>query len=116
LLGSINPTIHYPNNPFIHETRSSRKTFVVVAYDIADDKRRALLHRRLKAFGLAVQYSVFECLLNREQIQKMKTMIQGIIKTKAGDRVRYYYLCESCRSRIQATDAVHRHEAPAVFA
>ncbi len=93
-----------------------RKIFVVVAYDLSDDKRRTLLHKKLKAFGLAVQYSVFECLLNREQIKQMKQMIHDNLKTKEGDRVRYYYLCESCRHRIQATDGVTRQDAPAVFA
>ncbi len=88
----------------------------MVAYDIADDQRRALLHRKLKAFGVAVQYSIFECLLNRDQFKQMEKMIQGIIKTKKGDRVRYYFLCESCRRRIQATDGVARQDAPALFA
>src|SRR5574341_137357 len=73
----------------------ARKNFVVVAYDISDDKRRTALHKKLKAFGLAVQYSVFECLLNRDQIQQMKKTIQESIKTKAGDRVRYYFCAKA---------------------
>ncbi|MGH7598432.1 MAG: CRISPR-associated endonuclease Cas2 [bacterium] len=93
-----------------------KKTFVVVAYDIADDKRRALLHRRLKRFGLGVQYSVFECLLDPDRIREMKKIIRMTIKPKHGDRVRYYSLCESCRRRIEATDAIADQEAPAVFA
>lgn len=92
------------------------KNFIVVAYDISDDQRRARLHKKLKTFGLAAQYSVFECLLNHEQRQQMKKMVRENIKTKAGDRVRYYHLCESCRRRIEATDAVADQEAPAVFA
>ena len=87
-----------------------------MAYAISDDKRRALLHKKLKAYGLAVQYSVFECLLTREQIKQMKKTIAETIKTQAGDRVRYYSLCESCRARIQATDGVTRQDEPAVFA
>lgn len=94
----------------------AKKTFIVVAYDISDDKRRTLLHKKLKAYGLAVQYSVFECLLARDQIKHMKKMIAETIQTQAGDRVRYYNLCESCRGRIQATDGVIRQDAPAVFA
>ncbi|MDZ7344432.1 MAG: CRISPR-associated endonuclease Cas2 [candidate division KSB1 bacterium] len=94
----------------------AKRVFVVVAYDISDDKRRTLLHQKLKTFGLAVQYSVFECLLNRDQINAMKKMIRANIKTKEGDRVRYYYLCESCRRRIEATDALIEQDAPVVFA
>jgi CRISPR-associated protein Cas2 len=92
------------------------KIFTVVAYDIADDKRRALLHRRLKRFGLGVQYSVFECVLDPDRRREMKKMIRLTIKPKHGDRVRYYHLCESCRRRIEATDAVADQEAPALFA
>jgi len=48
--------------------------------------------------------------------QADEKMIGDSIKTSAGDRVRYYCLCESCRHRIQATDGVARQDAPAVFA
>jgi len=100
----------------LRKDKNTKKTFVVVAYDISDDKRRALLHRKLKRFGLGVQYSVFECLLKPNQIKHMKEMVKSIIKKKKGDRVRYYYLCESCCDRIEATDTVARQDAPVVFA
>ena len=93
-----------------------RKTFIVVAYDITDDRRRARLHKKLKTYGLGVQYSVFECLLVPEQFKAMQKMVRQNLKTKQGDRVRYYQLCESCRQRIQATDGVARQDAPVVFA
>jgi CRISPR-associated protein Cas2 len=94
----------------------ARKNFTVVAYDISDDKRRTRLHLKLKRFGLAVQYSVFECLLVPDQVKAMKKMVRANIKTKDGDRVRYYHLCEGCRTRIEATDAITEQDAPAVFA
>ncbi len=78
-----------PNN-------STHKSFIVVAYDICEDRRRARLHKKLKAFGLGVQYSVFECLLTPEQFDKMKQAVRDNIKPKQGDRVRYYKL----RSRV----------------
>lgn len=91
------------------------KSFVVVAYDISDDKRRALLHRKLKKYGLGVQYSVFECLLTQGKLQEMKKMVKSTIKKKQGDRVRYYFLCESCRKRIEATDGVIDQDKPVIF-
>jgi CRISPR-associated protein Cas2 len=94
----------------------AKRIFVVVAYDISDDKRRTRLHAKLKTFGLAVQYSVFECLLVPDQIKAMKKMVRANVKIKQGDRVRYYHLCESCRRRIEATDAITEQDAPAVFA
>ena len=75
--------------------------FIVVAYDITDDRRRTRLHKRLKSFGTPVQYSVFECVLNERQLREMKGMVRKTIQSKA-DFVRYYSLCESCRANIQA--------------
>ena len=92
------------------------KSFIVVAYDISEDKRRGRLHKKLKTFGLAVQYSVFECLLTPEQFDKMKQAVAEHIKPKAGDRVRYYKLCEACRQRVEATDTIARQDEPALFA
>lgn len=94
----------------------SRKTFIVVAYDLSDDRRRTRLHKRLKSYGLGVQYSVFECLLTPAQFKTMKQMVRAHLKTKEGDRVRYYQLCESCRRRIEATDGVAEQDTPVVFA
>ncbi len=94
---------------------SRAKTFVIVAYDISDDKRRTKLHRRLKRFGLGVQYSVFECLLSPTQLAAMKKTIKQSINTQKGDRVRYFFLCEACRKRIEATDRIARQDDPAVF-
>lgn len=93
----------------------TRKSFIVVAYDISDDRRRARLHLKLKKFGLAVQYSVFECLLTPDQFKEMQKVVKPYIKPKQGDRIRYYLLCESCRQRIKATDTIARQDVPVVF-
>ncbi|MCK6561892.1 CRISPR-associated endonuclease Cas2 [candidate division KSB1 bacterium] len=98
------------------KTLSDRKSFIVVAYDISEDRRRSRLHKRLKKFGLAVQYSVFECLLTPDQFKDMKAMVRPYIKPNLGDRIRYYHLCESCRKRIQATDGVTEQDRPVLFA
>lgn len=39
----------------------------VVSYDIPDDKRRTRVHSALTGFGTWVQFSVFECFLDRKQ-------------------------------------------------
>ena len=75
--------------------------FIVVAYDITDDRRRTRLHKRLKGFGNPVQYSVFECLVDERQFQDMTTMVRKTIHAKQ-DFVRYYTLCETCRTKIKA--------------
>ena len=78
------------------------KQFIVVAYDISNDKRRTRLHKKLCDFGSPVQYSVFECLLADEEINKMKKMVFKVIR-KTLDHVRFYPICGSCYKKISAT-------------
>ena len=80
---------------------------VAVAYDIPDDRRRTRLHKALKHYGTPVQESVFECFLSPREILNMKKMIGEVIDERT-DQVRYYYLCEACGRRIEAT-AASRH-------
>jgi CRISPR-associated protein Cas2 len=78
------------------------RQFIVVVYDISDDKRRTRLHNTLLNYGTPVQYSVFECLLEPEQVNKMKEAIERVIQPRK-DRVRYYYLCQKCLSKTEVT-------------
>jgi CRISPR-associated protein Cas2 len=78
------------------------KMFIVVAYDIEDDRRRTKLHNTLKNFGTPVQYSVFECILGKEGLKKMKAAVGKVIKEDQ-DLVRYYYLCRDCRAKTETT-------------
>ncbi|MFQ5456408.1 MAG: CRISPR-associated endonuclease Cas2, partial [Nitrospirota bacterium] len=71
----------------------------VVAYDIPDDKRRTKLHAELKNFGRPVQYSVFECILNRKEFEKMRKAVLRIID-KRKDKVRYYPLDNEAVKKI----------------
>ena len=45
---------------------------IAVAYDIPDDRRRTKLSEHLENFGRRVQLSVFECLLEEKQVERMK--------------------------------------------
>lgn len=87
---------------------------VAVAYDIPDDRRRTRLHKALKHFGTPVQESVFECFLSPREIIKMKKLINEVID-ESQDQVRYYYLCEMCSRRIEATLASRISSDPKVI-
>ncbi len=76
--------------------------FVVVVYDISNDRRRTRLHNVLKNFGTPVQYSVFECIVDGERLDEMKEAVRRVIKPRS-DRVRFYYLCERCLSKTEIT-------------
>ena len=79
--------------------------FVVVVYDISNDKRRTKLHNALLDHGTPVQYSVFECLLDEDGLAQMKRAVGKVIRPRV-DRVRYYYLCQSCLKKVEITSGV----------
>jgi len=79
--------------------------FVVVVYDISSDRRRTRLHNVLLDYGTPVQYSVFECLLDKEGLARMKRAIGKAIRPRV-DRVRYYYLCQKCLEKVEITSGV----------
>jgi CRISPR-associated protein Cas2 len=88
--------------------------FIVVAYDISDDRRRGRLHTALKHFGMAVQESVFECHLTVSQLWRMKALVEQVIDPRV-DQVRYYFLCEACARRNEATFASKLTSDPPVI-
>lgn len=78
------------------------KHFIVVCYDIPNDKRRSKLFKKLHDFGSPVQYSVFECLVTDREEERMQRVIRSIIKPRL-DHVRYYHLCATCQGKIETT-------------
>jgi CRISPR-associated protein Cas2 len=76
--------------------------FILIVYDISNDKRRTKLHNALLDYGTPVQYSVFECHLDRKQLAKMKKAVAKAIR-KRKDNVRYYFLCADCEKRIESS-------------
>jgi len=75
--------------------------FVIVAYDISDDKRRTRLHKRLKDFGVPVQYSIFECELEKREVARMKIEVGKIVDRS--DNIKYYFLCAACARKAFGT-------------
>src|SRR5437764_14960274 len=79
---------------------SEESMLYVVSYDIPDDRRRSRVHSALTGFGTWVQYSVFECFLDRKQRMLLETRLLKEIHSRE-DTVRIYGLCETCKTRVQ---------------
>ena len=75
--------------------------FVVVSYDITDDRRRVRVASELENFGQRVQLSVFECHLPARELARLKKLLRFHIDRKR-DRVRYYALCAKDRAQIRS--------------
>jgi CRISPR-associated protein Cas2 len=74
--------------------------FVVISYDVTDDKRRTRVLKLLKGYGTHVQYSVFECDLTAQQLAQVDRDLRQIIDRHT-DSVRCYLLDAAAVKRIQ---------------
>lgn len=74
-------------------------TLYVVAYDIANDRRRAKVHRVLCGYGAWTQYSLFECWLTRSQLLELRIKLAKHLEA-ACDSVRFYPLCGACQGKV----------------
>jgi CRISPR-associated protein Cas2 len=69
----------------------------VISYDISNDKRRTKLADLLGAYGVRVNYSVFECELNQTKLDKLLYEIElKKLIDKKYDSLRFYHLCQKC--------------------
>ncbi|MBW1987814.1 MAG: CRISPR-associated endonuclease Cas2 [Deltaproteobacteria bacterium] len=73
--------------------------YVLVSYDITDDRIRNRVMKFLKDYGDRIQLSVFECDLDEARYQQLKRGVEQIIDLEQ-DRVRYYRLCRACVDRV----------------
>lgn len=74
--------------------------FVMISYDVVDDKKRLKLMKFLKDYGDRVQKSVFECNLSPKTYNMVKRGVERIIN-KRKDRVRYYRICKGCVEKVE---------------
>lgn len=70
----------------------------VIAYDIASDRRRDKVSTFLEDHGTRVNYSVFECDLERSEFEQLQAQLADMINTRK-DQILFYRLCEGCRVR-----------------
>jgi len=71
----------------------------VIAYDIADNRRRTQVAHYLEGYGERVQLSVFEAWLDERELQKVRKRLWRAV-TEEGS-VRIYALCAACRERVE---------------
>lgn len=79
---------------------NNETTLYIVSYDIPDDRRRTRVHSALQGYGTWVQFSVFECFLDRKQRMKLEARLLKEINQKE-DTVRIYGLCDACRAKVE---------------
>lgn len=76
--------------------------FILVCYDVPDDKRRTRIGKVLEGFGGRAQKSVFECDLTPPQYATLKKKLDRLVNLEE-DSLRYYRLCSNCVPQIEVT-------------
>jgi CRISPR-associated protein Cas2 len=74
--------------------------YLVISYDIPEDKRRTKVHKILKSYGQWMQYSVFECELTDTQYAKLRSRLDRVIRSDE-DSIRFYSLCACCQNKVE---------------
>lgn len=75
--------------------------YVLVSYDIVDNRIRTRVMKLLKNLGHRVQLSVYECAdIDERRYKRMKAAVEKLID-KNLDSVRYYHLCKGCLQNVE---------------
>lgn len=85
----------------MHRGRTKR-TLYVIAYDVANNRRRTKIHKTLSGFGEWTQFSLFECHLSEKEMLQLRQRLDKLMSPQQ-DSVRFYPLCASCAAK---TDTV----------
>lgn len=79
---------------------SSRPRFLMIAFDIPDNRRRYRVVRALRDYGERVQKSVFECRLRPPERRALLARLDRLINAEA-DRLHVFELPECDVARIE---------------
>ena len=74
-----------------------------------------LRHKVLKNYGSWIQYSVFECDINKVDYLRLQNQLENLIDSNDDDSVRFYILCEDCKRKIERIGGIIPRENGAIF-
>ena len=82
---------------------------VLITYDVSTEtaagkKRLNQVAKQCQNYGQRVQNSVFECILDLAQLKQLQHNLEKIINAEK-DSVRYYYLGDEWRKRVEHVGA-----------
>ena len=67
----------------------------IIAYDIADNKRRLRIAKTLESWGYRIQESVFQLRLEATTLARVRSSLAALI-SDAEDVIHIYPICSSC--------------------
>ena len=79
----------------------SREDLCLIAFDVADNRRRYRLTKLLLGYGYRVQESLLEAWLTTEQLNRLHTLAAAILRPRQ-DRLVSYALTNDDLGRVQS--------------
>ncbi len=74
-----------------------KSTMYIISYDISKDKKRRKISKKLENYGKRVQYSVFECELDKKRFEELyQKLVLEMGTEESEDSIRIYSLCKNC--------------------
>ena len=78
---------------------------VLITYDVSTEteagkSRLRRVSKKCQDYGLRVQNSVFECLIDSDQLKELQEKLLKIIDPEV-DSLRFYYIGNNWRSRVE---------------
>ncbi|RUT03860.1 hypothetical protein DSM106972_047740 [Dulcicalothrix desertica PCC 7102] len=73
--------------------------FYLICYDIVSDTRRNKVSKLLEAYGLRVQKSVFECVLDEKQFATLSQYLMRLVNRRE-DQIRFYPMTVHNRCKV----------------
>ena len=67
----------------------------IIAYDIADNKRRLRVAKTLESWGYRIQESVFQLRLDSATLARVCSRLAALI-SETDDAIHIYPICSSC--------------------
>lgn len=94
------------------ERASSKQLFVLVIYDIVNNKRRTKFAKEMNGYGFRVQKSAFEALIDEALFVKLQRVIPTLIDEEE-DSVRIYRMTGygevklfGCNSKLESEEVM----------
>lgn len=73
----------------------------LISYDITSNKLRRKIAKELENYGIRVQYSVFECSLDKTRYREIYSKLIRLMDGVEEGSIRIYEICQNCEKRTR---------------
>ena len=86
----------------------------LVAFDVADDRRRYRLTRVLLDYGTRIQESVFWVECEDDLVERIRERVRGVLDVEV-DNLWMVPVCEGCVKKVETIGIGRKPEVPEYF-